>query len=101
MFQFLDAVMVVKRHEALYHNKKDSKRTTIQAMESRPDAAVTAMEWILELLEKLEARQTQCENQLLKQSGPRNPKNNDYPWSKSDVACYGCGEKGHNMSECP
>ena len=99
----LDAVNVVERYEALYDDKKDSKRTTVRAMESRPDTAVAAMEQILEQLERLEARQTQCEDQLLNQpkAGPRNPKNNDYRRSKSNVTCYGCGEKGHYMSNCP
>ena len=44
----LDAVNIVERYEALYDDKKDSRRTAVRVVESKPDAIVTALERILE-----------------------------------------------------
>ena len=75
---------------------RESRRTTVRAVESKPDASLIAMERILEQLEKLEVRQAQCESQLKNRNKftRRNGQSNN-------VTCYACGEKGHYKSSCP
>ena len=72
-------------------------------VESKPDATVTALERILEQLGRLEVRQALCESQLSKQSRTesRNPRRNDSRRPRSELTCFGCGEKGHFVSQCP
>ena len=92
----LDAVNIVERYDALYEDKRESRRTTVRAVESKPDASFIAMERILEQLEKLEVRQAQCESRLQNRNrfARRNTQN-------QNVTCFGCGEKGHYKSSCP
>ena len=99
----LDAVNIVERYEALYDDKKDSRRTAVRVVESKPDATVTALERILEQLGRLEVRQARCESQLSKQSRTEsgNPRRNDSRRPRSELTCFECGEKGHFVSQCP
>ena len=59
----LDAVYVVERYEALYADRKESKRSTVRAVEVQPDAATMAMQRIIEELNRLAARQDRVEEQ--------------------------------------
>ena len=92
----LDAVYVVERYEALYADRKESKRSTVRAVEVQPDAATMAMQRIIEELNRLAARQDRVEEQ-----SRRTFKSTHAYVPRGEVTCYLCGEKGHYRSDCP
>ena len=94
----LDAVTVVERYEALYEDRRaETKRVALRAMEVQPDVTTLTLERIMSQLDQMEIRQNQLEQRS--QHKPNgNPQRNQ---RREQRTCYGCGEAGHFIANCP
>lgn len=93
-----DAVDVVERYEALYEDRKEVKRAALRAIEPIPDATATALERVMARLEDMEIRQVKSEKQLASKAVHFSQ---DQRRTRMDRTCYGCGEAGHFIANCP
>lgn len=97
-----DAVDVMERYEALYEDRKESRKTSVRAVEATKQMPTADLGRIMEQLEKMDARQTRWER-VMAQSEANLPQRGGVSRERTykDRACYHCGEKDHFISACP
>ena len=86
-----DAVDVVERYEALYEDRRDSRRSQLRAVDATKQT--TTEDVLSKLVEQMNTMTKMMEQQSLQ--------NHNNPRPRQNRLCFQCGEEGHFMASCP
>ena len=97
------AVDVFERYEALYEDKKHTRRTHVRAMDSNKFTPTTEdiISKLMKQLERMESRQAAYEAKISRMMTSSHVQPSDTSAQGNQRACYRCGDPGHFIRNCP
>ena len=99
----IDAVDVVERYEALFEDRKESRKSNVRAVDyNRPAEITDGLQQIINKLSNLETRQEDFERRIMQSqhSGRQEHRQQGRSPGRRN-SCYRCGGEGHYANSCP